>query len=139
MSAYGIDVYNFEFWQGPPPAVPTQKVVATHRPGVSGVSHHLLGVWGSTFEVSLTSHWASQLAASAGYSGMVQLIGTGPKYLKYNNLAWSNLWGVLYNVESVELVDLRAAIYLIGPGYAFPNGASLVTRWTLTPQGVLYG
>lgn len=136
MSAYGIDVFNFEFWDGPPPGIPTRKVVPSHRPGVSGVSHHLLGTWGDTFQATLTSHWSDFLSATTGHSLMVSLIGTGGKYVKFNNLAWSMLHGVLYNVEAVDILDLRAAIYLAGPGYAYPNGASLVTRFTLTPQAV---
>lgn len=134
MANYGIDVFNFEFWDGPPPSIPTQKVMVTHRPGSSGVSHTLAGEWGDTFSVSLTSHWASQLAATAGYGFMVQLIGTGGKYLKYNNVNWSMMFGILYNVEAVELIEMRSALYLIGPGYVYPNGASLQTRFTLTPQ-----
>jgi hypothetical protein len=134
MSAYGIDVFNFEFWEGPPPAIPTQKVVSTHRPGVSGVSHHLLGTWGDTFSVTLTSHWANFLLAMNGFGLMTSLIGTGGKYVKFNNINWSNMYGVLYNVEAVDIVDMRAAMCLIGPGYIFPNGASLLTRFVLTPQ-----
>jgi hypothetical protein len=136
MSAFAIDVFNFEFWDGPPPAIPTQKVISTHRPGVSGVSHHLLGTWGDTFSCTLTSHWSDFFAATEGHRQMVLLIGTGGKYVKFNNLNWSMLHSVLYNVEAVDIADLRAAIYLAGPGYAYPNGASLVTRFTLTPQAV---
>lgn len=136
MASYGIDNFNFEFWDGPPPPVPTQKVVTAHRPGVSGVSHQLLGTWGDTFAVTLTSHWANQLAAIQGHALMVPLIGSGGKYVKYNDINWTGMYGVLYNVDAIDILDLRSSLCLIGPTYYFPNGASLVTRWTLTPQKV---
>lgn len=136
MSAYGIDVFNFEFWQGPPPTVPTQKVIVMHRPGVSGVAHQLIGNWGDTFDAVLTSHWATFVAAIQGHQLMDAIIGTGGVMVKYNNINWSSFYGVLYHVEAVEILDLHAALYLIGPTYLFPNGASLTTRFTLTPQKV---
>jgi hypothetical protein len=136
MSDYGIDVFNFEFWEGPPPAVPTRQVQVTRTPGVDGVAEQLLGTWGETFQVSLTSHWATFLAAIQGHALMINLIGTGGKFVKFDNVNWSSMYGVLYYVDSVELVDLHAALWLIGPGYIYGNGASLTTRWTLTPQKV---
>jgi hypothetical protein len=136
MASYGIDIFNFEFWEGPPPVIPTLKVVTTHRPGVSGVSEALLGTWGDTFTVQLTSHWANQLYAIQGHALMVPLIGTGGKYVKFNDINWTSMYGVIYNVDAIDLVDLRSHLYLAGPSYAFANGASLVTRWTLTPQKV---
>jgi hypothetical protein len=136
MSAYGIDVFNFEFWDGPPPVVPTPKIIATHRPGVSGSAHQILGTWGDTFDVSLTSHWSDQLAAITGHALMNLLIGTGGKFLKFNDINWSSMYGVLYHVDAVELSDLHLALWLLGPSYSYPNGASLTTRFTLTPQKV---
>ena len=136
MSAYGIDAFNFEFWDGPPPVVPTQKVSVSHRPGVSGVSHQLLGFWGNTFDVSLTSHWASQLLAITAHAQMNAIIGTGGKFLKYNNVNWSGMYGVVFNVDDIELVTLKSMPRLIGPNYDFVAGVSLVTRFTLTPQKV---
>lgn len=136
MSAYGIDVFNFEFWDGPPPVVPTQKVIVTHRPGVSGVAHQLLGVWGETFDANLTSHWVNQLAAMTGHAYMNALIGTGGKYLKYNNINWSSLHGVLFHVNGVQLVTLKSVPRIIGPGYDFVAGTIMVAKFTLTPQKV---
>jgi hypothetical protein len=136
MSAYGIDVFNFEFWDGPPPVVPTPKVIVTHRPGVSGAAHQILGTWGDTFDVSLTSHWASQLAAVVGHTAMKSLIGTGGKYLKYNNINWTSMYGTLYHVNAVEIFTLKSAPRLLGPGYDLVAGAMLVTKFTLTPERV---
>jgi hypothetical protein len=137
MSAYGIDIYNFEFWDGPPPPIPTTKVLASTRPGVNGVSTHLLGRWAEPFEVTLTSHWASQLAATAGHASMKNLIGADPCYVKYNNLNWTMLHGVFYNVRSIEILDIRSAICLMGPGYVLPGGAALITRYVMQGQEIL--
>lgn len=136
MSAYGIDVFNFEFWSGPPPPIPTLKTMVSHRPGVSGVGHQLIGTWGDTFDVVVTSHWATFLAAMAAYELMVAIIGTGGVWVKYNNINWTSMYGVKYNIEAVEMVDLHAAKYLIGPGYLYTDGASMSTRFSLTPQRV---
>jgi len=136
MSNYSIDQFNFEFWQGSPPTVPSTKMVVTRRPGVSGVSHHILGTWGDTFEATLTSHYASQILALQAYTLMLALIGTGGKFLKYNNLNFSGLYGTVYHVNNVELTSLRSVPRLIGPGYDFTGGAILVTKFTLTPQKV---
>jgi hypothetical protein len=136
MSDYGIDVFNFEFWQGPPPVVPTQKIIVTHRPGVNGVAHQLIGTWGDTFDVVLTSHWATFLHAIQGHQLMNSIIGTGGVMVKYNNINWSSFYGVLYHVEAIEILNLRTALWFVGPTYSFPNGGELVTRFTLTPQKV---
>jgi len=136
MSAYGIDVFNFEFWQGPPPVVPSQKVLVSHRPGVSGVALQRLGMWGDTFDCVVTSHWASFLAAIAGHQLMTAIIGTGGVAVKYNNVNWTSMYGVLFHVDDVQMVDMHAAQWLIGPGYSLRNGASMATRFTLTPQKV---
>lgn len=134
MANYGIDVFNFEFWEGPAPVIPSQKVATFHRPGAPGVSHQLLGTWGEQFQCTLTSHWATQLDALTAYDLMRNLIGTGGKWLKYNNLNFTGLHGVTYNVDNVELLELRAHLWLVGPGYSYPNGASMQTRFTLSPQ-----
>ena len=134
MSTYGIDVYNFEFWEGPPPSVPTQKTVASHRPGVDGVALQLIGTWADAFEVQVTSHWETQLLAAAGYAGMKTLIGLDPVFVKYNNFNWSGIYGVVYNVRAVEMMDLRAALALMGPTYLYANGASMITRFVLQAQ-----
>lgn len=136
MSAYGIDVFNFEFWQGPPPTVPTPKMIVTRRPGVSGVAHQYMGTWGDTFDVTLTSHWATFLHAIQGHTFMKAIIGTGGVAVKFNNINWTSMYGTLYHVEAVEIINLRAALWLIGPGYSWPNGAELITKFTLTPQKV---
>jgi hypothetical protein len=132
-----ISNFTFEFWDGPPPGLPTRKVVTSHRPGVSGVAHQVLGTWGDTFSVVLTSHHANFILASDFYKTLTNdLIGMGPVYVTWEGSPWSGAYSVMYNVEAIELVDIRAAIYLAGPGYAFPEGVSLVTRFTLTPQAV---
>lgn len=136
MSAYGIDVFNFEFWAGPPPVVPTPKIIESHRPGADGVAQQIIGTWGDTFEASLTSHWASQLAAITGHAFMKLIIGTGPVPIKYNYINWSSMYGVLFHVDAVEPVSLRSVPRLIGPNYDYVGGAILITKWTLTPQQV---
>jgi len=130
MSDYGIDVFDFELWQGPPPSIPTEKSVASTRPGVDGVSLHLIGAWGEPFEVVVTSHWTSLLVAAEKYRLMTLLVGAGLVPVKYAGLNWA-LLGVGYHVRAVDLVSMRAASILMGPGYTYSNGASLETRFVL--------
>ena len=128
-----IDDFRFEFWDGPAPPVPTRKLVALHQPGVSGVAHQMLGTWADTFSVVLTSHHASFQDAAIQYSLLKNIIGS-VTYLVYEGIPWSAMFGTVYTVEAIELVQLRSAILLAGPGYSYSDGASLVTRFTLTPQ-----
>jgi hypothetical protein len=134
MASFLIGMFDFEFWDGPAPAIPTRRIVVTHQPGVSGVSHQALGVWADSFSTVLTSHHATSDLAAARYWLLTDLIGAGPQQVAYNDMNWSGVYGVGYNVESIELIDIRSAIILIGPGYSYPGGASLVTRFTITPQ-----
>ena len=130
-----IDTYRYEYWDGQAPIVPQQRVLVTHRPGVSGVSHQLLGRWGETFTVTLTSHWASYVDAMNNESfRKALLVGTGPKSLVYNDMAWSAWQSTLYHVNAMDIVDIRAHIYLAGPGYSYPSGASAIVRVTFTPE-----
>lgn len=136
MSAYGIDIFNFEFWEGPPPPVPTRKVLESHRPGATGVSQQIIGTWGDTFDVQLTAHFSTQLAAITTHALMKSIIGMGPVPIKFNNINWSSMYGVVYQVDAVELVSLKSVPRLIGPNYDYAGGAILITKWTLTPQQV---
>lgn len=133
MSAYRIGIVNFEFWQGPPPQLPRRKLRTSYRPGVSGVTHHLLGYWGEPFDAALTSWWANQELATIGHYAIKSMIGTLQQVL-YNNLNWTGIHGVLYMVEDVELLDLRSNLWLLGPGISLQGGAALMTRVTLTAQ-----
>jgi hypothetical protein len=134
MTAF-LDVYRFEYWDGPPPGIVAMNVESQARPGASGLSHTLLGYWGHPFQVTLTSFHTTAQEASERHALLCTLIGTGPKVLEWESIPWSALHGVMYNVESVELVDIRAASYLAGPGLSFTNGGvKLVVRVTLTPQ-----
>ncbi|MFA5902286.1 MAG: hypothetical protein WC829_24615 [Hyphomicrobium sp.] len=136
MTAYAIDQYNFALWNGPPPPVPTQQVAVSRRPGVSGVAHHLLGTWGETFEVTLTSHFQNQLLAVTAYTQFIALIGTGGKQLKYNNINWTSMHGTIYHVNAVQRVLLRSVPRIVGFNYDYIGGAIQVLKVTLTPQKV---
>lgn len=136
MSAYAIDQFNFELWDGPPPVVPSQKVAVSRRPGVSGVAHHLLGTWGDTFQVTLTAHCANQTIAATAHQQLSALIGTGGKFVKYNNLSWTSMHQTVYHINAVDLVTLRSVPRLIGPTYDYTAGTVMVLRITLTPQKV---
>jgi hypothetical protein len=136
MSAYGIHIYNFEFWEGPTPRVATQHVMEHHRPGAAGTALHLLGSWGDKFECVLTSHYAGQLPAASAAHAMRLMIGSGWYPLKYNNLNYTGLTGTGYHVLGVDVLDLRSHILLKGPGYSYPLGCALVTRFTLVPEAL---
>lgn len=134
MSAYAIGEYGFETWDGPAPIIPTRKMLVHRRPGVSGVSHQVLGTWGDTFQVTLTSHHASQLEAATRYDKLRGYIGVGGFYVRYNYLAWSGLHGVLYNVDDWQLVGIESRLRIIDLAQSYVAGAVLKTIVTLTPQ-----
>jgi hypothetical protein len=136
MADHGIDVYDFVQWAGPAPTIPQQKIVASNRAGAYGVTIQLVGKWGESFEVTLTSHYASMTAAAVAFAGMSALCGTGPKFLKYANINYTGLYSTGYNVSRVDQVSLQKATLLVGPGYAYSNGCIMVTRWTLYPEEV---
>ena len=136
MSAHGIDQFNFEHWQGPPPRVIQQHSVAHNRAGASGVALQLVGRWGDPFEVTLTSHYASSYAAAAAFAVMNATVGTGWLAVKYANLNYTGLFSVGYHATMIEQVDLRVSALLIGTGYAYTNGGVLITRWTLQPEAI---
>jgi len=134
MSAHGIDIFNFEYWDGPPPSVPSKKMLSYNRAGAVNVSLQYVGKWSDPFEVTLTSHYSSLTNAVAGYNLMLQVIATGWLAVKYADQNYTGLFSVGYHALDIQQTDLRKAAYLIGPGYAYANGGRLVTRWTLQPE-----
>lgn len=136
MSAYAIDVYPFEFWDGPVPPIPTQKVTPVHRPGMSDVAFQKLGVWGDTFSVRLRAHCSSQYVAVQAHKALVALIGAGGKQVTYNNINWSSTHSTIYHVIDIELLSIQNVPRLMGPGYDYPGGAILEIKATITPQRV---
>lgn len=134
MSVHGIDQFNFEYWQGPAPAVPQQHVMAHNRPGADDVALLLLGTWGEPFEVTLTSHHASMMAAAATFNQMRLVVGSGWLAVKYADLNYTGLYATGYHAVRVEQVNLQLAALLIGPGYSYTNGVVMQTRWTLQPE-----
>jgi hypothetical protein len=134
MSAFGIDIFNFEFWNGPPPTVAKQHTLAHTRAGANGLALQLVGKWGEPFEVTLTSHHTSTVSAVTAFSLMNSAIGTGWLSVKYADLNYTGLYSMGYHALDVQQVALQKAILLIGPGYSYTNGGILVTRWRLQPE-----
>lgn len=134
MSAYGIDIFNFEFWQGPAPTTAVQHVAEHHRPGSDGTALQLVGTWGDPFEVTLTSHWAGQIEAFVGAQAMKAIIGTGWVPLKYNDINYTGITRTGYHVMAVDVIDARSNVLLVGPGYSYAGGCALVTRFQLIPE-----
>lgn len=136
MSDYGIDAYDFVYWQGQAPTVPQQHTIAHNRAGADGLAIQLLGNWGDPFECVLTSHHSATIACAVAFEGMRQLVGTGGKALKYCNLNYTGLYNAAYHVVRVDQLSIRVAGLLIGPGYAYTNGGILTTRWVLHPEEI---
>jgi len=136
VSAHGIDIFNFEFWQGPAPALPQNKTVAHHRPGADDVALQLLGSWADPFSVVLTSHHASLAAAVETYNLMRAVVGTGWLPVKYADLNYTGLFSVGYHALAVEQLHTHTSVLLIGPGYSYSSGGVLITRWDLQPEAL---
>jgi len=136
MADYGIDIFDFVAWQGPAPSTPQKHTVARNRAGADGVALQLLGTWGEPFEVTLTSHHASTVAAAAAFRLMQSAVGTGWLAVKYCSINYTGVYSTGYHATRVDQVRLSVGALVVGPSYSYTNGGILVTRWMLHPEEI---
>lgn len=133
IAASGLPVLNFEFWRRDPPPIICELVTSFTKPGTNGFTAKRLGQNHATIVAELVSHWPSYAAAMAMLATYRQYPGSKICSVTYNTIPWSN-YGIGFLVEAMEFRACQARHYLIGPGYAYQNGAELITEWHLTPQ-----
>lgn len=128
-----IDRFEFQFWEGDLPDTPRQQVETFQRAGVSGTGFRLLGERGKPFEAQVTAHLVNYPLTRPLLHQYRTLIGGTPVEVWFNGRRVFVDWQTKYEVLDVDEVECKANVRLIGPGYNFPGGASLVTRWRLLP------
>lgn len=128
--------YNFEFWRGDPPNLPSEQIVSHTRPGADGVAQQKLGSVGPPITAQLVSHWSTYAAALAIIDNYFALVGKGLVIVVYNNVNWNTDYSVKFWVNRIRFLSCQAHPLLMGTDYAYSNGAELVTEWTLTPKDV---
>lgn len=132
MSTHAVGRFEFEFWRGSPPSHPVEQVQQFTRAGVDGVSHRTLAKRAAPFTCELVSWHLSYAIARAELPKLCALAGTTQDVI-HEGVNLKAAFKLAYVVESVELVDCRSNVRLLGPGKNYPSGAELVTRWTMMP------
>ena len=137
LPAYGIDEFNFEFWQGPAPYRVHEHGRVFTKPGSDNIATQITGVFGDPFEVTLTSWWGTYADADFAHGAFAQLIYSGAKNLKYNNLNYSSAYALYYHVLNV--IPVRVSSHVSGRragvgGVLFTPLYVNVSRWTLQPE-----
>jgi len=133
MAAYGISIFDFVRWEGPPPPLVKQHVATFNKIGQPGISAQRTGIHGDPFEATLTSVFATQLNQITVEEAYRDTIGANPVQVKWNNINFMMQYLHLYLVVSVDTISVKAHPLLIGPGYSFPGGYLVQTRWTMVP------
>jgi hypothetical protein len=133
MSAHRIATFNFEFWEGDPPGLSVTQIETATRVGTNGHTELQTGRWGQPFRARLTAHFATYVLALAAFRKYQPIVGSGRVDVIYNGLNFKTQFLTRYTVQKVDLISCQANVRLIGPGYNFPNGASLVTEWSMMP------
>lgn len=131
-----IDRFEFQFWEGEPPSPPRQQVETFQRPGVAGTGFRLLGQRGQPLEARVTAHLINYAVTRPLLTEYRSLIGEDPVEVWFNGRRLVTDWQVKFAVLDVEEIECRTCVRLLGPGYNYPAGASLVTSWRLLPVAV---
>lgn len=125
--------YQFQFWRGDPPQLPHQQAATRARPGADDVALQKLGFWGRQFQCQLTAHFSGFLTAMGSHRLYYNLPGSSAVTVQYNHVNFFSMYGVKYFVNSVQVEAVNANLLLMGPGYVFPGGTEVITRWVMTP------
>lgn len=133
MAAYGIGIFDFVRWEGPPPPLVKQHVATFNKIGLPGISAQRTGIHGDPFEVMLTSVFATQANQITVEEAYRDLIGADPVQVKWNNLNFLMQYYHLYLVTGVETMRIKAHPLLVGPGYSYAGGYLVQTRWSMVP------
>lgn len=132
MAAYGIGIFDFVRWEGPPPPLVKQHVIAFNKIGQPGISAQNTGIHGDQFDVTLTSVFANQANAIVVEEAYRDLIGTVSQ-VKWNNINYLFQYAHTYLPMAVDTLSVKAHPLLVGPGYSFVGGYLVLTRWSLIP------
>ena len=131
--SYQIGPYGFIRWEGPPPPLVKQHVTTFNKIGQAGISAQLTGIHGDYFEVSLSAAFANQAAAIVADESYRDLIGAAPQELIFNGIDYLFAFQHTYLVTAIDTTRMKSHPLLIGPGYSYPGGYLVQTRWQMVP------
>lgn len=126
-----VDRFTFQFWDGDRPRMPTTQVQTFSRPGVDSHDVRLTGTRAEVTECQLTEHLVNWNLRAPLLRQYRELVGRDAVEVWYEQRRLLVTDRVLFLVLAVDEVDCQTNVRLVGPGYDYPNGASLVTRWRL--------
>lgn len=133
MSAYAIGVFDFVRWEGPPPPLVKPHVAIFNKIGQAGISAQNTGAHGDVFEAVLWSVFDTQLNAAYVEDAYRFLIGTNPVFIKYNDIDYAFTFQHRYLILACDTISIKRHPLLWGPGYNFPGGWLVKTRWQMVP------
>jgi hypothetical protein len=133
MGIHRVENYSFEFWRGDPPRFHQTGVETFSRAGTAGTAAKLLGKRGDSFTAELESWFTSYASARSTFPKYLDLIGMPPAIVLFNSRNYFTLHRLKFLIENIEEIECRANARLLGPSINYASGASLVTRWTMTP------
>lgn len=133
MATHKIGDFTFQFWRSPPPKTVHYQGESFSRIGVDGVGRVITGLRGPQFEAVVEEHAESYVVAMGVIPSYHALPNTGPKVVIYNGINYLSAFSHLYLIDAVEVVECNRVPRLTGPDYDFIGGASITTRWMMTP------
>lgn len=137
-TAYRVDRFSFVLWEGEPPSRVKQTTQELARPGIDDATIRTLGERGQASSSVLVSWHASWFAARQKLTEYLTLIGRDPVEVWWNSRQLSIDNRCKYAVESIDEVECRTNVRLIGSGLNLSGGVSLRTRWVLLPVSLDY-
>ena len=128
-----IDIHSFQFWRTGPPATVQRQGESFTRVGQNVVGKILTGKRGMPFEAVTEEDFQTYDYAMAYSQFYSQLPFSGPKRIVYNDIDYLAMFGHLYWIDSVEVVQCLAMPRIVGPDYDYTSGARVTVRWMMTP------
>lgn len=129
--AYQISSYGFTRWDGPPPRLVNQHLQIFAKSGQNGVSALALGIHGDPFSVNLEAKFPNQEIGLIAKNGYRFLVGAGPQLVVFNSVNYFTAFGHRFLIEAVEITQFKRHPLLIGPGFVYPGGWVLRSRWQM--------
>jgi len=133
MASYAIGLFDFVRWEGQPPPLVKQHVATFNKIGQAGIAAQNTGITGDIFEVTLSAVFADRATAMAAEETYRDLIGADPVLLKYEDIDYLFTYWHRFLVMGCDTVSMKRHPLLFGPGYHFPGGWLVKTRWRMVP------
>lgn len=137
-TAHRVDRFSFVLWEGEPPSRVKQTTQELARPGIDDATLRLLGKRGHVSSSVLVSWHATWFAARQSLTEYLTLVGRDPVEVVWNSRLLTVDHRCKYAVASIDEVECRTNVRLIGSGLNLSGGVALRTRWVLLPVSLDY-